>query len=479
FAIANCSFTGNSSGGNVGVLVFVADNTELDGGSIQNCTISNVAQGIWIETGLLATVSRDFTVTRNTISNFLAAGVQLRANIGDSTNSTTVRGNTVVGDGIGATNEVGLDVLITNALGAVSPSVVDGLVAFNDFSLANTNIMLRTTGADVGSTRVESVFAGNVIRNAVEYGVRFASFIDDGGMAPDFGGKVGGGANSGRNTFENPTATWEVGLDDIFTVPIAMAENFWIDGVNPASRTEISGGNFPSFLPVISNNLVGSLSSGVIQAEQADVLTISLSSGRFVVQVNEAFVPDVLASIGEFGQYKAFGISGPDGNVSVEPIDLQLVAVDGTELSFNVPGLTAGNYTITFTNPGFQSLASLGLRVTNSEGSGGDGGGGGCVVATAAHGDYNAPEVRILRKFRDRYLLPYAGGRSAVRAYYKHGGPAAVWIAERDWAKSAMRATLAVPTGVAWSLLYWNPGQRLLIAVLLLGGSFAMLRRRS
>ena len=482
FAIANCTFTG-AVGSTAGVRVIVSDNTELDGGSIQDCTISGSVSGIWIQADTFGTISRDFSVIRNTVSNFQSAGIQLWATVGDATNSATVRGNILLGDGVGATNEAGLYALATNTLGAVSPSVVDGLVSFNDFSRANTNILLETTGLAAGSSRVESVFAGNLIRNAVSYGVQVRSAINDGGMSPDFGGKVGGSANAGRNTFENPTATWEVGLDPEGDIsgPIAMAENFWIDGVNPQSRTEIFGSvNYPSFLPLLSNNLIGSLSRAVIQSGQAEVLTISLTNGRFVVQVDENFVPDVLAAIGEFGQYKSFEIVGPDGNIAINPSDLQLVAIDGTELSFNLPGLAAGNYTITFTNPGFQSLIALGLRVTSGGGSGGGGGGGGgCVVATAAHGDYNAPEVRILREFRDRYLLPRENGRSAVRAYYKHGEPVAVWIAERDWAKSATRAALALPTGIAWSLLNWNPGQRLLMAVLLLGSSFAMFRRRS
>ncbi|MAW61943.1 MAG: hypothetical protein CMJ94_14090 [Planctomycetes bacterium] len=479
FVVANCTLTGSSAF--AGIQVVASDATVLDGGSIQDCTVAGCGIGIDVFTEFNGTIDRDFLIARNTVSGFTTAGIQLRAFVGDSTNTATVRGNIILGDGVGASNEAGLSVRAENTLGAGSPSVVDGLIAFNDFSRSNVNIKLETTGGAAGSTRVESVFAGNLIRNAVEYGVQVLSFINDGGMAPDFGGKVGGSANAGRNTFENPTATWEVGLDPEGDIsgPIAMAENFWLDGLNPQTRTELVGPvNYPSFLPILSNNLIGSLSRAVIQAGQAEVITIALSAGRFVVQVDETFVADVLAAVGEFGQYKSFEIVGPDGNIEIEPIDLQLVAVNGTELSFNLPGLAAGNYTINFTNPGFQQLVSLGLRVT-SGGGGGGGGGGGCVVATAAHGDYNAPEVRILREFRDRYLLPHASGRQAVRAYYQHGGPVAVWIAQRDWAKSATRAALAVPTGIAWTLLHWNPGQRLLAAVLLLGASFSMFRRRA
>jgi hypothetical protein len=480
FVIANCTLTGTSAF--AGIQVATSDGTVLDGGSIQECTVTGCGIGIDVFTEFAGTIDRDFLIARNTVSGFATAGIQLRAFIGDSMNTATVRGNIVLGDGVGATDETGIHIRCENTLGAGSPSVVNGLVSFNDLSRSNTNIKLETTGLSAGSSRVESVFAGNLIRNAVSYGVRVLSAINDGGMSPDFGGKVGGSANAGRNSFENPTATWEIGLDPEGDIsgPIAMAENFWISGINPQTRTEIAGAvNYPSFLPLLDNVLIGSLSRAVIQSGQAEILTISLANGRFVVQVAENFVPDLSAAPGLFGQYKVFEVTGPDGSIDINPIDLELVAIDGTELSFNLPGLSEGNYTIQFTNPGFQSLNPLGLRVTGSGGGGGGGSsGGGCVVATAAHGDYNAPEVRILRQFRDQFLLPRHGGRSAVRAYYEHGGPLAVWIAEREWAKNTTRAALAVPTAVAWSLLNWNEGQRLLAAVFLLGASFSLLRRR-
>lgn len=481
FIVRDSTFTG-AVGSSAGVRVIVSDNTMLDSGLVQDCIISNSVSGIWVQADTFGSIDREFVVARNTISGFTSAGIQLWATVGDATNTATIRGNILLGDGVGATDEAGIYVLAANTLGAGSPSVVDGLVSFNDLSRSNTNILLETTGLGAGSSRVEAAFAGNLIRNAVSYGVRVLSAINDGGMSPDFGGKVGGSANAGRNSFENPTATWEVGLDPEGDIsgPIAMAENFWINGINPQTRTEIAGAvNYPSFLPLLDNVLIGSLSRAVIQSGQAEVLTISLANGRFVVQVAENFVPDLSAAPGLFGQYKVFDVTGPDGSFDIAPIDLQLVAIDGTELSFNLPGLSEGNYTIQFTNPGFQSLNPLGLRVTGSGGGGGGGSsGGGCVVATAAHGDYNAPEVRILRQFRDQFLLPRQGGRSAVRAYYQHGGPVAVWIAEREWAKNTTRAALAVPTAVAWSLLNWNEGQRLLAAVLLLGASFGLLRRR-
>ncbi len=44
---------------------------------------------------------------------------------------------------------------------------------------------------------------------------------------------------------------------------------------------------------------------------------------------------------------------------------------------------------------------------------------GHCYIATMAYGSYDAPQVRILRRFRDRALLTNAPGRAFVRLYYR------------------------------------------------------------
>ena len=57
---------------------------------------------------------------------------------------------------------------------------------------------------------------------------------------------------------------------------------------------------------------------------------------------------------------------------------------------------------------------------TTPTGSGSSGGGGGCYIATMAYGDYNHPQVMVLRHFRDGVLAQSKGGRQFIRYYYKY-----------------------------------------------------------
>lgn len=65
-----------------------------------------------------------------------------------------------------------------------------------------------------------------------------------------------------------------------------------------------------------------------------------------------------------------------------------------------------------------------------------------CFIATAAFGSGMAPQVELLRKFRNQFLLSNLWGRSFVRFYYKYSPPLAQFISEHEVLQSAVRFSL-------------------------------------
>jgi uncharacterized repeat protein (TIGR01451 family) len=89
----------------------------------------------------------------------------------------------------------------------------------------------------------------------------------------------------------------------------------------------------------------------------------------------------------------------------------------------------------------------------------GDGdGGSGCFIATATYGSFLAPEVEVLRRWRDNYLLNYSIGRAFVGYYYKFSPPLANYIGRHDDLRIATRWIL---TPIVYGVKY--PKSALLI----------------
>ncbi len=79
------------------------------------------------------------------------------------------------------------------------------------------------------------------------------------------------------------------------------------------------------------------------------------------------------------------------------------------------------------------------------------GSGGGCFIATAAYGSGLAPEVTVLREFRDRCLLTNRPGQAFVEWYYAVSPRAAAFIAEHESLRTAARLGL---TPVVYAVQY-------------------------
>ncbi len=106
----------------------------------------------------------------------------------------------------------------------------------------------------------------------------------------------------------------------------------------------------------------------------------------------------------------------------------------------------------------------------------------GCFIATAAYGYYSAPQVQVLRTFRDRYLVTNRPGRAFVDWYYRYGPKGAEFMNAHPWVKPIARAALLPLVGAAWFMTEVPFGAGiavLFMIVTVMVISYGMVRRKS
>jgi len=96
----------------------------------------------------------------------------------------------------------------------------------------------------------------------------------------------------------------------------------------------------------------------------------------------------------------------------------------------------------------------------------------GCFIATAAFGSKFEKHVRLLRRFRDFYLMPNSIGRAFVKAYYRYSPPMADFIAKHNILRTMVRWGLVPLIAASWMLLHFGTLPTLLLMGLIFSGVF-------
>jgi len=105
------------------------------------------------------------------------------------------------------------------------------------------------------------------------------------------------------------------------------------------------------------------------------------------------------------------------------------------------------------------------------------GGSSGCFIATAAFGSKFEKHVRLLRRFRDLYLMPFKIGRAFVKTYYRYSPPVAEFISDHDILRAIVRWSLIPMIGLSWMLLHIGAAPTLIFLILISSTSFFYFRK--
>lgn len=366
----------------------------------------------------------------NDISNNSVAGVEFNWYAENTGAQISIEGvfecNTIAGNA-----GTGLELYLTNDTGTKGSAVLYRYNAITGNGGRGFSAVIENSD-QLALTWTPVLYANTVTGNTGD-GVLVSTQWDSVGapthvVAPDFGGGGGAPGNIGRNDFSG-NGGFAFALMATDSMPTISAQGNWWGTDSPESvifhQPDMAGDGVVDF----SNFLSDTLEFSVLDAAPGGLTSATADSS------GTAFV----AKSGDLGV-----------SVTVEgqpATDIE-VASDGTSITFRVPfipteGTIGPLVPVMIQNPGGSSgtammelVSSAGLVTASS-----------CFLATATFGDADAPEVELLRRWRDEHLAPNPLGRALVRAYYAVSPPLAEALSESRAARGAARLALAPVIG--------------------------------
>lgn len=320
------------------------------------------------------------------------------------------------------------------------------LVWLIDESIIDNNIVWNTVNAFYGRPGVGLVEAdGDGSLKVVEPGCGDGNLLtpcDVGSTSDPFPG-------SGNATTLTPTGT---------PTSFAYDGTGWVNIRNAATST---------------SNITFDLGFGPAIAQLTGTLPASCSPSNATLSWSAVTAGDVALPV-TYSVYHNGVLAGTTTDTAytvtgVAPNDSYRIVA--TDLSGNIAAaqliLSTCGSTITIGN------APSSLTISTNNGTGGK-----CFIATAAFGSFEAPAVKWLREFRDRYLLTHSAGRLFVDVYYRVSPPIADVVAQSELLKGLVRLLLLPFIALAWLMLNLGPSGLGLSLLVFAGIGFGLINQR-
>ncbi|GEM_PF-941027 len=216
--------------------------------------------------------------------------------------------------------------------------------------------------------------------------------------------------------------------------------------------------------PLTTTTLYAGTTGGLFKSTTADPNWFSAGLGTLTVNtmaINPDFTSILYAGTAVNGVYRS--TSGGTGwgtfNIGLTALSIFALAIDPDNPDTLYAGTNDGVFKTTVTE-------------TDADSEDNDD----CFIATAAYGSSTEPQVKLLREFRDRFLMTNPVGRAFVNLYYHLSPSLARFIAGHEGLRTIVRWTLLPVVGLSYMALNLGLMATVTLSALFLAGAFVLVR---